>query len=93
MGDYLTFADSKSLAYQFDDYGTLIYPDENYAREVMELFTIGLYALADDGTKLLDAETGDWVETYDNDDSASRRVVSRPPSARAGDLLPSRPQS
>ena len=31
-------------------------PDENYAREVMQLFTIGLYQLNPDGTHKLDAE-------------------------------------
>ena len=30
-------------------------PDENYAREVMQLFTIGLYQLNDDGTQKLDS--------------------------------------
>jgi uncharacterized protein (DUF1800 family) len=30
-------------------------PDENYAREVMQLFTIGLYQLNDDGSQQLDA--------------------------------------
>ena len=30
-------------------------PDENYAREVMQLFTIGLYQLNDDGSQKLDA--------------------------------------
>ena len=29
-------------------------PDENYAREVMQLFTIGLYQLNPDGTQKLD---------------------------------------
>ena len=31
-------------------------PDENYAREVMQLFTIGLYQMNPDGTPKLDAE-------------------------------------
>ena len=31
-------------------------PDENYSREVMQLFTIGLYQLNPDGTHKLDAE-------------------------------------
>ena len=31
-------------------------PDENYAREVMQLFTIGLYQLNPDGTHKLDAD-------------------------------------
>lgn len=30
------------------------HPDENYAREVMQLFTIGLYELKDNGTQKLD---------------------------------------
>ena len=30
-------------------------PDENYAREVMQLFTIGLYQLNPDGTQVLDS--------------------------------------
>jgi len=42
--------------------GTL--PDENYAREIMQLFTIGLYELNIDGTYKLD-ENGDLIPTYD----------------------------
>ena len=42
-------------------------PDENYAREVMQLFTIGLYELNPDGTPRLDA-AGKPVETYGQDD-------------------------
>ena len=42
-------------------------PDENYAREVMQLFTIGVHQLNPDGTRLLDA-TGASVETYTNED-------------------------
>lgn len=44
-----------------------IRPDENYAREIMQLFTIGLYELNNDGTRKLDAD-GLWIPTYDNDD-------------------------
>ena len=40
-------------------------PDENYAREVMQLFTIGLYQLNPDGTQKLDA-TGQPIPTYSN---------------------------
>ncbi|MGE9291934.1 MAG: DUF1800 family protein, partial [Puniceicoccales bacterium] len=43
------------------------FPDENYAREIMQLFTIGLWMLNADGTKLLDSE-GQAIPTYDNDD-------------------------
>ena len=42
-------------------------PDENYAREVMQLFTIGLYELNPDGSHKLDAG-GKPVETYSQDD-------------------------
>jgi len=42
-------------------------PDENFAREVMQLFTIGLYELNPDGTKRLSAE-GTPIETYSNAD-------------------------
>lgn len=38
-------------------------PDENYAREVMQLFTIGLVQLQPDGTLMLDA-TGQPIPTY-----------------------------
>ena len=42
-------------------------PDENYAREVMQLFTIGVHQLNQDGTRVLDG-SGQPVETYNNDD-------------------------
>lgn len=42
-------------------------PDENYAREVMQLFTIGLYELNPDGTERLDG-SGNPIETYGPDD-------------------------
>jgi uncharacterized protein (DUF1800 family) len=42
-------------------------PDENYAREVMQLFTIGLHQLNLDGTVKLDARN-EPIETYRIDD-------------------------
>jgi uncharacterized protein (DUF1800 family) len=42
-------------------------PDENYAREVMQLFTIGLYELNLDGTVKIDG-AGKKLETYDSED-------------------------
>ena len=42
-------------------------PDENYAREVMQLFTIGLYELNPDGTRRLGADNRP-IETYTNED-------------------------
>ncbi|MBA3848731.1 MAG: DUF1800 domain-containing protein [Opitutus sp.] len=41
-------------------------PDENYAREVMQLFSIGLYQLNPDGTYVTDG-SGRPLETYTND--------------------------
>ena len=41
-------------------------PDENYAREVMQLFTIGLFELNMDGTQKL--VNGQPIETYDMED-------------------------
>jgi cullin-associated NEDD8-dissociated protein 1 len=61
MARYLTFHRSKSYAY------TGTWPDENYAREFMQLFTIGIWKLEDDGTESRD-ESGNLIPTYDNDD-------------------------
>lgn len=44
-----------------------IHPDENYAREVMQLFTIGLYELNIDGSRKKDAQGND-IPTYNNTD-------------------------
>jgi len=42
-------------------------PDENYARELLQLFTIGLTELNMDGTEKLDG-TGQPIEIFDNSD-------------------------
>ena len=42
-------------------------PNENYAREIMQLFSIGLVELKMDGTPLLDG-LGQEIPTYDQDD-------------------------
>ncbi len=42
-------------------------PDENYAREVMQLLTIGLYELNDDGTQKL-SSSGQPIPTFSNTD-------------------------
>jgi uncharacterized protein (DUF1800 family) len=62
MGQYLTFrGNSKELPAQGR------FPDENYAREVMQLFSIGLHELNIDGTPKLDGK-GQPIETYNNND-------------------------
>ena len=42
-------------------------PNENYAREVLQLFSIGLVELGADGRPLIDT-AGQAIETYDQDD-------------------------
>ncbi len=44
-----------------------IHPDENFAREIMQLFSIGLWELNPDGTRKLD-EQGEPIPTYTNKD-------------------------
>ncbi|PSU36522.1 DUF1800 domain-containing protein [Photobacterium lutimaris] len=62
MGDYLSM-----MANQKADPERNRYPDENYAREVMQLFSIGLYELNPDGTEQLDSQ-GQLIPTYSQDD-------------------------
>ena len=57
MGYYLTFINNKKA-----NPTTGAQPDENYARELMQLFTLGLYNLNADGT--LQLSGGNPVETY-----------------------------
>ncbi len=42
-------------------------PDENFAREVMQLFTIGVHRLNEDGSRMMDGN-GQPLETYGNED-------------------------
>jgi len=44
-----------------------VVPDENYAREILQLFTIGLIDLQPNGEPVLDG-SGNAIETYDNSD-------------------------
>ena len=44
---------------------TNTFPDENYAREVMQLFSIGLHQLNPDGSPILDG-SNQQIPTYDN---------------------------
>lgn len=49
-------------------------PDENYAREIQQLFTVGLVQLHPDGSLMLD-ETGAPIPTYDNSTIAETAKV------------------
>ncbi len=64
MGVYLTHINNPK-----SDSIEGIFPDENYAREIMQLFTIGLYELNNNGTHVLDG-SGNPVPTYTNTEIA-----------------------
>lgn len=75
MGLYLTYINNpkQDTIYEIQGGDTLsvqiIFPDENYTREVMQLFTIGLCELNIDGSCKKD-ENGVDIATYDNTDIA-----------------------
>ncbi|MEM9172722.1 MAG: DUF1800 domain-containing protein [Pseudomonadota bacterium] len=62
MGYYLTYMGNAKA-----DPATGQMPDENYAREILQLFSIGLLELNRDGSLRLGA-SGQPIETYDNAD-------------------------
>ncbi len=62
MGWYLSHAGNQKA-----DPSIPRYPDENFARELMQLFSIGLWELNPDGSRKLDLH-GDPIPTYDNGD-------------------------
>eukprot|EP00956_Cyclotella_meneghiniana_P033745 scaffold98672_cov66-Cyclotella_meneghiniana.AAC.1 len=54
MGEQFGFVMSTSTRFRYDREGDFVYPDENYAREIMQLYTIGLHHLNNDGTEVYD---------------------------------------
>jgi uncharacterized protein (DUF1800 family) len=62
MGNYLDMVNNDRPA------GSRV-PNENYAREIMQLFSVGLYELNSDGSYILDANNKP-IETYDQTDIA-----------------------
>src|SRR5262245_57875179 len=60
MGRYLSHIGNQKARPEINQY-----PDENYAREVQQLFTIGLWQLNTNGTRQLDAY-GQPIPTYNN---------------------------
>ncbi|MGB0582995.1 MAG: DUF1800 family protein, partial [Limisphaerales bacterium] len=62
MGRYLSHIGNQPPAPEINRF-----PDENYAREVMQLFTIGLWELNSDGTRQLD-NRGEQIPTYSNEE-------------------------
>ena len=85
MGEYLTYMNNSRTDTLYDiDYDSpypfdtldvqFTFPDENYAREVMQLFSIGLFELNNDGTRKKDGQGHD-IPTYDNADIAELAKV------------------
>lgn len=74
MAENLSFKDSRSGGYYVEKHGNFSFADENYAREVMQLFSIGLTLLHDDGTEKVDEE-GNPISTYTNDEIMSMARV------------------
>ena len=62
MGRYLSHIGNQKARPEVNQF-----PDENYAREVMQLFTVGLWQLNPDGSRKLDGG-GNFIPTYDNGD-------------------------
>jgi uncharacterized protein (DUF1800 family) len=84
MGYYLTFAGNRKA-----NPATGAVPDENYARESMQLFTIGLLKLNMDGSLQLNA--GLPIETYTQDDiTGLARVFTGWNLANADNTTPDR---
>ena len=71
QAEHLTYLASKSHAYIFEDEDKRVSSaDENFAREVSQLFTTGLVMLNQDGTPKLDTD-GNATAVYDNEDIMS----------------------
>ena len=79
MGFYLSHLNNPKT-----DLAIGLHPDENYAREVMQLFSIGLYELNLDGSRKQNAQ-GD-IPTYNNEDIAEFAKVFT--GLGIGDVLP-----
>ncbi|EGQ8294739.1 DUF1800 domain-containing protein [Vibrio parahaemolyticus] len=63
MGNYLSMMGSTK-----ENTSTGALPDENFARELMQLFTLGLYELNLDGSVKRDPKTGKPLPTYSQTD-------------------------
>jgi uncharacterized protein (DUF1800 family) len=67
MAKMLTYLNSQSQSYSWESTHVLKYADENFAREIMQLFTIGLIQLNTDGSPIRD-DRGNYIRMYTNDD-------------------------
>jgi hypothetical protein len=68
MGEMLSYSGSKSRQYVLEQQNLRgVFPDENFAREVLQLFSIGLVKLHVNGT-IVYSEDGTPEPTFDNED-------------------------
>ena len=67
MAEMLTYHWSWSTAFAWLRFKKVLYADENYAREIMQLFTIGTIMLNLDGTPITDPSTGAPKLAYTNE--------------------------
>jgi len=67
MAEMLCYYGSQSTAHVWQTTGRIQFADENFAREVMQLFSIGIVKLKQDGTPKL-SSNGNPSYTYTNDD-------------------------
>lgn len=65
MGENLSYVNSRSVGSIFASEGVIMHADENFARELMQLFTVGPVELNQDGTPRLDS-LQNQIRTYDS---------------------------
>ena len=70
MAENLSFLQSRSSAYIWERYKIKTQADENFAREIMQLFTMGINKLNMDGTLVLN-DQGETMLAYTNEDIES----------------------
>jgi|GEM_PF-3203573 uncharacterized protein (DUF1800 family) len=64
MGTFLTYLNNQKLHQAGEN---TIYPDENYGREIMQLFSVGLYQLNMDGS-IKTGSDGKYIYNFSEDD-------------------------
>lgn len=92
MGTYLSH-----LRNAKEDPSKNLFPDENFAREILQLFSIGLWQLNPDGTRVLNG-SGQPIPTYTNNDirnfakvftglTLKKEGLSQDPAVRTADYF------
>lgn len=70
MAENLSYLRSRSAAYMWKYFQQISFADENFAREIMQLFSTGIVQLNIDGTPKLD-DSGNEMLVYTNDEIMS----------------------